>query len=142
MQATFFMEEEYEPGQVILREGATNPCLYAINDGEVEVIKGAGTPTETILGVLGEGDIFGEMGLVDGQPASATVRALKPTRVWLYDEAAFKESLTHDPMLAKKVIDTLVARLRRTTDLLQRLADGEGATPDQVSDVLDHHRLV
>lgn len=139
MQANFFMEETYEPGQVILAEGTSNPCLYAIAEGEAEVVKGSGGH-ETLLGTLRVGDIFGEMGLVDGQPASATVRAVSPTRVWLYDEAAFKETLTHDPQLAKKVIDTLVARLRRTTDMLQQLADRGGVTPEQLSEVLDQHR--
>ena len=111
MQANYFMEQTYEPGQVILNEGDTNPCLYAVAEGEVEVVKGSGS-SETLLGTLGVGDIFGEMGLIDGQPASATVRAATRTLVWLYDEAAFKETLAGDPQLAKQVIDTLVGRLR------------------------------
>lgn len=141
MQANPFLIQEYEPGQVILREGESNPCLYAVNQGKVEVVKGSGA-SETVLAVLGTGDIFGEMGLVDGQPASATVRAIEPTVVWLYDETAFKDTLASDPMLAKKVIDTLVARLRRTTELLQRL-QASGEVPEhRVTEILDHHRMV
>lgn len=139
MQANYFMEETYEPGQVILEEGVCNPCLYAVAEGRVEVVKGSG-PSETVLDNLKVGDIFGEMGLIDGQPASATVRAVEPTRVWLYDEAAFKEALGRDPQLAKKVIDTLVARLRRATDMLQDMAQGEGATKEQVTEALEQHR--
>lgn len=139
MQVNYFMEQNYEPGQVILKEGESNPCLYAIAEGRAQVVKSVGD-AEVELATLEVGDIFGEMGLVDGQPASATVRALAPTRVWLYDEEAFKETLTRDPQLAKKVIDTLVARLRRTTEMLRRLADGEGATREEVNEILEQHR--
>lgn len=138
MQANPCLIEEFMPGDVILGEGESNACLYVINEGEAEVVKGSGAG-ETTLVVLGQGDIFGEMGLIDGQPASATIRATKRTTVWLYDERAFKETLVNDPMLAKKVIDTLVQRLRRTTDMLQKLAGSGGATPQQVNDVLDQH---
>jgi CRP-like cAMP-binding protein len=135
------MVQEFQPGDVILKEGQANQCLYAVSEGRVEVSKGA-PPTKTVIGILGVGDLFGEMGLIDGQPASATVTALEPTTLWLYDDLGFREAIEKDSAFAKTVVDMLVTRLRKTTDQLQKLIDEGGPTKQNVSQVLDQHRLV
>ncbi len=61
---------------VILKEGETRPELYKILKGHAELyVGGYGTPTETILGIIGEQAIFGEFGLLLKKPSIYTVVA-------------------------------------------------------------------
>ncbi len=68
-------EERYEAGQVIFEEGETGERMYVVADGQVVIstfVPGAG---EEALAILGRGDYFGEMALIDREPRSATARA-------------------------------------------------------------------
>jgi CRP/FNR family cyclic AMP-dependent transcriptional regulator len=141
VQGNPFMVQDYQTGDVILKEGQPNECLYAINSGRVEVSKGS-PPNKTVVVELGVGDLFGEMGLIDGLPASATVTALEPTSVWLYDDRAFREAVEHDSAFAKSIVDMLVTRLRQTTNQLQMMIDSGKDPKAEVSQILDQHPLI
>lgn len=81
-----FHVEEVLQGKALLEEGEPNSRLFIILAGEVSVKlpKRASRVSEVKLATLGTGDILGEYSLFDGQPVSATVYALRPTRVaWL-----------------------------------------------------------
>ena len=69
------MLKRYEENDIILCEGDTDTNLYKVLSGNVEVYSGFGTDRENILGILSEGDYFGEMGLLTGAPAIYTVIA-------------------------------------------------------------------
>lgn len=68
-------ERVFGPGQTIVAEGSVGDHVYVIGTGAAEVVKGAGTDSETILALLRPGDFFGEMGLIENDRRSATVRA-------------------------------------------------------------------
>jgi len=73
-------EESFPAGTNIVNEGESDDRLYLICKGSVEVIKSVDTPggrRDHSLAVLGVGEAFGEMELIDMQPRSATVRALE-----------------------------------------------------------------
>jgi CRP-like cAMP-binding protein len=59
-------------GGVIAREGEANHCMYLIEAGEVRIITNFNTPDAVTLAVLGAGEFFGEMCILDTQPRSAT----------------------------------------------------------------------
>ena len=66
----------YQPGDCIFRQGDPALNFYVIEKGEVEVLQAAGgTEPATLLSVLGPGDFFGEMALIDDHPRSASIRA-------------------------------------------------------------------
>jgi CRP-like cAMP-binding protein len=68
----------FQPGQMIFREGELNQEAYRILRGRVEIsITGEGKPV--VLAQLGEGDIFGEMAMVDERPRSASAQCLEVT---------------------------------------------------------------
>lgn len=72
-------EEDFAAGTDILKEGESGNRMYLMIEGKVEIIKriiGKETIDHEVIAILGEGETFGEMELVDMQPRSATVRAV------------------------------------------------------------------
>ena len=61
----------YAAGQTIFSEGDAAEVMYAVQEGEVEIVAG-----DTVLNTLGADEIFGEMALVDKSPRSAAARTL------------------------------------------------------------------
>ena len=72
--ATRFRARDALAGEVVIAEDARGDGLYVILAGEVEVLREG-----VLAGTLGAGDVFGEMSLLDGMPAVATVRTLRRT---------------------------------------------------------------
>lgn len=80
-------------GQVVLREGETSRALYFVYDGGVEVLKSneenqPDDPGAFAIHQIGRGSVFGEMSFVDGDPASATIRASQPSELLKLDREA------------------------------------------------------
>ena len=74
--------QTYKKGQVIFKEGDKADCMYDIRWGSVGIYANYGTKEEKLLTKLSTEEFFGEMGLIDDQPRSATAVALeKDTRV-------------------------------------------------------------
>ena len=84
--------QEFEAGQVILRENTPGDCAYIILSGGVEITKRI-EGQRVVLVRLGAGGIFGEMPLIDGSPRSATVTATEPTRVSAINNRRFRKKL-------------------------------------------------
>jgi len=99
-----------DAGEVICEQGALGDQLYLIVEGEVEV-----TRDDKRLAVLGPGDCFGEMAILDDSPRSATVRARTEVALIATARTDFKDLLQLHPALARGIIAVLVERLRRTT---------------------------
>ena len=107
----------YRDGEVIVREGETGECMYVIQEGQVEVLLEKGGKQER-LAVMGEGDFFGEMALIEREVRSATVRALGNVRVLTVDKATFLRRIHEDPSLAYRILQKMSHRIRELDDLL------------------------
>lgn len=70
--------EIFTSGQCIFNNGDTGDCAYLIEEGAVEIV-GAGHGPEHRIGLLGKGEMFGEIALIDHQPRTATARAVERT---------------------------------------------------------------
>ena len=73
-------EQRFEAGDTIYREGDPGDVLYVIAEGEVEVLRTAGT-SQVRLAVLSKGAVFGETGVVLNQAHTTTVRAIDAVAV-------------------------------------------------------------
>ncbi|TLM80362.1 MAG: cyclic nucleotide-binding domain-containing protein [Actinobacteria bacterium] len=112
----------YADGETVFLEGAAGEHLFIVLKGTVRIWKG-GDLVATTLGELGPGTMFGEQSLIDGRPHCANAEAVGDTELVLYDKAAFLDALRDEPELALRVIESMCARLRATTDVLQKLCD-------------------
>lgn len=70
-----------EAGEMVVEEGDLSTQMFVVVAGELEVIKKGQSGGDVRVAVLGPGDWFGEMSIIDVQPRSASVRAVAPTLV-------------------------------------------------------------
>ncbi len=95
-------------GETIFTQGDAGDCMYAIKEGEVDVLVN-GAVVET----LGEGSIFGEMALIDTNPRSATVVARTDCKLVPINESRFKYLVQQTPFFAIEVMRVMARRLRQ-----------------------------
>jgi CRP/FNR family cyclic AMP-dependent transcriptional regulator len=105
--ARSFKELKYESGDVIVRKGEAGVGFYLIVDGTVEV-----RADGRVLSKLGPGQFFGEMALLDGQPRSADVVAIEPSRCLAMSSWSFSGIVSEHPKIALKMLQEFVRRLR------------------------------
>ena len=122
-----------ESGEVVFREGDDANAMFVVVGGEMEVLKKSKRGTESRVALLGPGDWFGEMSIVDIQPRSATVRALAPSRL-LRVSAADLDALYRYDLRSYSLIVLNLAR-----ELSRRLRVADGILADLISNVLDHY---
>lgn len=108
----------FQPGQVVFREGETSQEAYRILRGRVEIsILADGKPV--ILAQLGEGDIFGEMAMVDERPRSASAQALEVTECEVLTPENFNELVLSRPEVLIPYMASFFERLRTANDRLR-----------------------
>ncbi|MBE9609290.1 mechanosensitive ion channel family protein [Chitinilyticum piscinae] len=100
----------FEKGDVITRQGAVAHWLYILTFGTVEIWLDYGHPQARMLGTLGEGEIFGEMGMMTGAPRMATVVAASYVECYRLDRKGFQAILAARPELAESISQVLSHR--------------------------------
>jgi CRP-like cAMP-binding protein len=116
----------YANGEIVVRQGDTGDCMFSIQTGTVEVIRES-PAGEVRVGVLREGEIFGEMAVFEREVRSATVRALGEARVLTLDKKTFLRRVQEDPSLALNITRALCGRVRRLNAELAALKGGGAA---------------
>lgn len=114
---------KFSAGEKILTEGEDGNAAFLIVGGSVEVSVGEGARAK-IVGTLKDGEVFGEMSLIEPGPRSATVKALADTEcvAMTYDE--FIASIQDNPERAAAFMKTLVGRLRQMNERMANLDPG------------------
>ena len=109
--------QSYSTGTVIFREGETANCMYDIHWGKVGIFTGYGTDHQNLLTELTVNQFFGEMGMIEEEPRSATAVALEnnTTLEVIYPED-LEELFSKNPAKVEMIIRHLSYRLRRLTD--------------------------
>lgn len=110
--------EQFEAGSRIFAQGDYCEDAYRIVDGRVEISMNEGR-AKVILATLGKGEIFGEMGMIERLPRSATARALDNLTVEVITEEAFNESLVSGGDILVPYLTTIFERLRVTNERLR-----------------------
>ena len=111
----------FKKGEEIIKEGMLSDCAYIIDSGKVEVSKILQNGEKQIISLLNENDIFGEMGLIDGFPRSATVVALEDCTISIMTQAAFNSLAEHNPQALMPILKVLAKRLRATLKMVENL---------------------
>lgn len=109
-------------GNVIFYEEDPGTSCYILISGKVKIVVNADDGREHILGVLQEGDFFGEMSLIDGQPRSASAICVEDAQMLTIQRDEFLKLLRSNPDLTLKLLVALSQRLRATDRNLESLA--------------------
>ena len=113
-----FVKEE-----IIFQQGERSKYAYIIESGKVGIYKENKYGKKSLIGILKKSDLFGEMGLIDKYPRSATAIAMEKSKLTLVDESRFSFLCEHNPKFIVTLIKTLSSRLR---DTLGQLKHQEG----------------
>ena len=96
----------------IMSEGDPVDSLYVVISGRLKVMMGEANGKEVILSILGPGEFFGEMGLIDDHPRSATVVSIEPCELLVVAKRDFEKCLAENFEMSKLLMRGLVRRLR------------------------------
>lgn len=110
----------YRKGESIFLEGDSGTELYAVLQGSVNISRRADDGEPTLLRCLEQGEIFGEMGLLDNAPRSASANADQDdTRVVVIDQAKFIYLVSQQPVFALDIMQVLCRRIRMLEEKAQ-----------------------
>ncbi len=116
------VERHYKAGQSIVEEGERAVAFFVLVQGKAEVVRGVDTQHPHRLTEVDVGGFFGEMGLLDGEPRAATVRALEDCVCLVLSRWDFVGELRSNPHMAVAMLPVLSRRIR---ELDQRIEECE-----------------
>lgn len=105
-----------QAGDILFKKGERATTMYVVRSGKLEIFD-----EPVVLETLGPGAILGEMAVVDGEPRSASARALVASEVIAINQAHFMDMVGKNPAFAIQVMRVMGRRLRAMND---RVRDG------------------
>ena len=108
------VKHEYPSDRLVLMEDAWGNAVYFVVSGWVKVRRRLSSDNSVTLAILGRGDFFGEMAILDESPRSNDVVALSPVRLISISAQRFIQTLFKDPQLHHRMLQLMVKRLRQT----------------------------
>lgn len=114
-------EKTYPKGSVILFEDDPGDSLFIVREGRVKVVLVSEEGREVILGILGVGDHFGELSLIDDEPRSAHVVAMEDSTLLALRREDFRRRVEANPAVAWALLVEMSHRLRRADDKIGSL---------------------
>jgi CRP/FNR family cyclic AMP-dependent transcriptional regulator len=105
----------------IVVEGDPSHSMYFILDGRVKVYLDDDSGKEIVVNIHEKGQFFGELGLIEGIPRTASVTTMDDTRLGILNESDFHKLMMRYPQFAMKMMHNLVTRLREATETIRKL---------------------
>ncbi len=99
--------EDVAAGEVVFEQGEFGDAMFAILDGSIDIIRDG-----EVQFTAGEGDVVGEMALIDDAPRSATAQARTPARLVAVDRDRFTFLVQEHPTFALQVMSSMANKLR------------------------------
>ena len=118
--AQFAVPREFEPGEVVFREGDASDTCYVVHDGRARAIRTHRDGRTLTLATFGPGDIFGELALFEDERRSATVEAIEPTGTVAVLGPDMRRLMSEHAEISARLVIALGRRLRETNERLSR----------------------
>lgn len=106
-------------GETLFAKGDPGDALYGLRRGQIVISTMTSTGRRLTLNILGAGDIFGEIALLDGQPRSANAVASGPVELFMIRRSDFHALLKRQPEITIKIMELLCERLRFSSERLE-----------------------
>ncbi|MGR3221333.1 MAG: cyclic nucleotide-binding domain-containing protein [Candidatus Anammoxibacter sp.] len=138
--------KKFKSGDIIIEEGSRGTCAYIIETGSVEVSR-TYDKVKKILTTLGEKQVFGEMGLIEDKPRSATVTAVGNTILSEISRESFNDLFCKNPKVILSILNALFEKLRTATinivkDHAKKKQGGFFAHDEKASVLLKDNRYI
>jgi uncharacterized membrane protein len=117
---SLLLVHDVKSGEAIFRSGDSGDSLCLIESGRVRISMTDEVDKRIVLAELAQGDFFGEIALIDGEPRTADATAIEDARLAVLSREDFLRFVQSDPRVAMEMISAVSHRLRRTDDLLRR----------------------
>jgi CRP-like cAMP-binding protein len=140
--AGYMVRTRYARGETIFNRGDPGRAIYFVEEGRVKIVLSSSDGREAILALLGAGEFFGELAVLDGEPRSADAVALEASTLLVLMRQDLRRDLEARPRIAVQLLAALSRRLRaadgiiadaafldvsgRLAQALLRLAEPEG----------------
>jgi len=108
-------------GTSICTKGDPGSSLFVVCQGTVKISVPSADGHDAVLNLIGKGDVFGEIALLDGRPRTADVVAITDCELFVIERRDFLPLVKEEPEIALKMIEILCAKLRRTTEQAENL---------------------
>jgi CRP/FNR family transcriptional regulator, cyclic AMP receptor protein len=129
-------------GATLFSKGDPGNSLFAVISGAVKMSISSPEGRNAILNLIGPGEVFGEMAVLDGQPRSADAIANSNCELFVIDRRDFLPFMRNNPALAMKLIELLCERVRRTSDQVEQviLQDLPGRLASALLGLTERHK--
>ncbi len=118
--AQFAVPREFEPGEVVFREGDASDTCYVVRDGRARALRTHTDGRTLTLATFGPGDIFGELALFEDEKRSATVEAIEQTGTVAVLGPDMRRLMAEHAEISSRLVIALGRRLRETNERLAR----------------------
>ncbi|MCW3476531.1 Crp/Fnr family transcriptional regulator [Limobrevibacterium gyesilva] len=118
----FAAERRYLKGTTVFNKGDPGSSMMAVLAGRIRVGNVSMDGKEVTLNVIGPGEIFGEIALLDGKPRSADALAIEDTTLMVVERRHFMPFLLRHGTMVERLLVVLCDRLRRTSLALEEVA--------------------
>jgi CRP/FNR family cyclic AMP-dependent transcriptional regulator len=106
-------------GETIFAKGDPGNSLYAVCAGTVKISVPSADGKDAVFNLVGEGEIFGEIALLDGRPRTADATAMADCELMVIERRDFLDLVRSQPEIALKLMEVLCARLRHTSEQVE-----------------------
>jgi CRP-like cAMP-binding protein len=118
--ADLAVPRQFEPGQVVFREGDQSDTCYIVREGRARAVREHRGGRTITLATFGPGEFFGELALFEDERRSATVEAIEPTSVVAVLGPDMRRLMVEHPGISARLVIALGRRLRETNERLTR----------------------
>jgi len=112
--------KEVPKGTILFRENEPGQEMYIIQSGKVRISKKVREIDKT-LAILGKGDFFGEMSILNNKPRSATVEVIEDAKLLVIDPQTFEKMVRNNAEISLRIIKNLSARLQEADNQIENL---------------------
>jgi CRP-like cAMP-binding protein len=120
--ARLAVRRSFAAGEIMFLRGEPGDGVYAIARGRVRVFVDGAGGGDVVVGTRGQGDVLGEMSLLDGMPRSASARAIDEVAALYVSKERFTSWVKEHPSAAYAMLQMLARRVREATDQVAGIA--------------------
>lgn len=120
--ADLMVTKKYKKNNLIIFEEDLGRNMFILKKGRVKISGISNEGGEAIFSILGEGEFFGELSIIDGLPRSATVTSIEEVSLWVLNRGDFMEMLHKYPQISITLLKELARRIRRSDHQIKSLS--------------------